>query len=192
MGGSVEYDVSFSGVRTGVNANIYTISPTGVGSGGFTQANYCDGAKPAGNQWCVEVDWIETNGNCAGQTTIHDIPGPGNNGCTAWGCHKQYFYNGKANFHMKITYGNDGSLTVNRDGQNISPWDFSPAPSGSDWGIVAQQYSSRGAVIYSSQWVGWVPIESCGTSGDLGASSFSIKNLRITGSVVQGPTPARC
>jgi broad specificity polyphosphatase/5'/3'-nucleotidase SurE len=35
LGGSVEFDLDVSGVHPGVNANIYTISPTGVGSGGF-------------------------------------------------------------------------------------------------------------------------------------------------------------
>jgi len=32
----------------------------------------------------------------------------------------------------------------------------------------------------------------CGTSGDLGASSFTISNLVITGTVVQGPEPSLC
>ena len=192
LGGSVEFDIDVSNVRTGVNANIYTISPTGVGSGGFNQNNYCDGAKPAGSSWCVEVDWIESNGNCGGQTTLHDIPGPGSNGCTAWGCASSYHYNGRSSFHMKISYGADGQWTTVRDGQTISPYSLSPSPSGSDWGTVAQQYSQRGAVIYSSEWTGWVPVQDCGTSGDLGSSSFTVKNLQITGSVVQGPTPRKC
>merc|ERR1711972_939943 len=48
-----------------------------------------------------------------------------------------------------------------------------------------------GAVLYSSQWVGWVP-GSCGGDGNLQASSFSVSNLKITGKVVQGPEPHRC
>ena len=64
LGGSVEYDVDFSQTRPGVNANIYTISPANFGSS-FSQSRYCDGAK-TGSDWCVEVDWIETNGNCGG------------------------------------------------------------------------------------------------------------------------------
>jgi hypothetical protein len=64
LGGYVEYDIDFSGVRTGVNANIYTISPAGVSStNGFNQNNYCDGAQ-TGSKWCIEVDWVESNGNC--------------------------------------------------------------------------------------------------------------------------------
>ena len=44
-GGYVEYDVNLSGVRTGVNANIYTISPGNLNNGtGFTGDKYCDGA----------------------------------------------------------------------------------------------------------------------------------------------------
>ena len=36
LGGSVEFDFDVSNVHPGVNSNIYTISPNGVGSGGFT------------------------------------------------------------------------------------------------------------------------------------------------------------
>jgi hypothetical protein len=74
LGGFVEFDVDFSNVPTGVNANIYTISPSFGDS--FSQANYCDGQGPNG-RWCVEVDWIETDGNCGGATTLHTRPGPG-------------------------------------------------------------------------------------------------------------------
>ena len=192
LGGTVEYDVDFSQANAGVNGNIYTISPTGVGSGGFNINNYCDGAKPAGNDWCVEVDWIESNGNCAGQTTLHDVPGPGSNGCTAWGCANSYHYNGQNSFHMKVTYDTNGVWTTTRNGQVISPSSLSPSPSSSDWATVKQYYGTRGAVIYSSQWTGWVPVSDCGESGDLSTSTFSIKNLKITGSVLQGPEPTVC
>jgi hypothetical protein len=75
LGGSVEWDIDFSQTNIGVNGNIYTISPTGISSSGFEPHNYCDGSKPAGSEWCVEVDWIESNGHCGGQTTLHDVPG---------------------------------------------------------------------------------------------------------------------
>merc|ERR1712176_628197 len=55
-------------------------------------------------------------------------------------------------------------------------------------GDVMSQY---GAVFYSSQWTGWVP-GSCGGDGNLGASSFSVSNVRVQGKVVQGPEPTRC
>jgi hypothetical protein len=192
LGGSVEFDIDITGAKTGVNQNIYTISPHGVGSGGFNQNNYCDGAKPAGDQWCVEVDWIESNGNCGGQTTLHDIPGPGSNGCTAWGCASSYHYNGRTSFHMKITYDTNGVWNTYRDGQHIAPSSLNPTPSGSDWANLVKDYSGKGAVVYSSQWVGWVPVDDCGNTGNLDSSHFSIKNLRITGSVLQGPKPRLC
>jgi hypothetical protein len=189
LGGSVEYDIDFTNVRTGVNANIYTVSPWFSGS--FSQAAYCD-AQKSGDQWCVEVDWIESNGNCGGQTTLHTRPGPGMDGCTAWGCENGYHYNGRTSFHMKITYDHNGVWTTYRDGQTIVGSSMNPSPQDQDWQALREQYSQRGAVIYSSQWAGWVPLADCGTSGDLGSSSFTVSNLRISGSVVQGPTPTLC
>merc|ERR1712110_226263 len=65
---------------------------------------------------------------------------------------------------------------------------------GNDWGIVKSNYESNGAVIYSSQWTcSWVPADFCGGGpGDLDGSHFSVSNLRISGSVVQGPEPQKC
>merc|ERR1712096_215398 len=60
--------------------------------------------------------------------------------------------------------------------------------SGEGFQDVMSQY---GAVLYSSQWVGWVPGH-CGGDGNLGASSFSVSNLRIQASVEQGPEPTKC
>merc|ERR1712232_1046451 len=45
---------------------------------------------------------------------------------------------------------------------------------------------------YSSEWEGWVPVSDCGTSGNHPGSHFSVSNLRIKGSVVQGPEPRKC
>merc|ERR1712151_1044077 len=59
-------------------------------------------------------------------------------------------------------------------------------------GGIKSTYESKGAVIYSSEWEGWVPVEDCGTHGNLGGSHFSISNLRIKGSIMQGPNPTRC
>merc|ERR1711981_726930 len=190
LGGFVEFDVDFSGVTPGVNANIYTISPS-IGGGGYQGGNYCDGAvndKP----WCLEVDWIESNGNCGGATTLHTKPGNGPDGCTAWGCRASYHYNGKASFHIRVEYGTDGSWTTIRDGQVINAGSLSPSPGGFDWGVIKSSYESKGAVIYSSEWAGWVPVDDCGTSGNLPGSHFSVSNLKIKGSIVQGPTPIAC
>jgi len=189
LGGSVEYDIDFSSCHPGVNGNIYSISPHFSGS--FSQPAYCDGAK-TGADWCVEVDWIESNGHCGGQTTLHTREGPGSNGCTAWGCANSYRYNGRSSFHMTIKYTTSGQWTTIHDGTVIGPGNLSPAPQDYDWQQLASFYSSKGAVIYSSQWVGWVPIDACGSNGQLDGSVFAIKNLRINGTVVQGPTPRKC
>jgi hypothetical protein len=93
---------------------------------------------------------------------------------------------------MNVTFGTDGVWTTTRNGQVISPSSLSPSPSSSDWSTLQQYYSSRGAVIYSSQWTGWVPVSDCGGSGNLGGSTFAIKNLKVIGSVVQGPEPTLC
>jgi len=191
IGGFVEFDIDFTGVNPGVNANIYTISPS-IGSGGYTQGNYCDGAK-TGSGFCLEVDWIESNGNCGGATTLHTKEGPGSGGCTSWGCRASYHYNGRTSFHMRIEYGADGSWTTIRDGQRIGGGSLSPQPSGWDWSVIKSNYESKGALIYSSEWVGWVPVDDCGSGpGNLDASHFKVSNLKIGGSVVQGPTPRSC
>jgi len=94
---------------------------------------------------------------------------------------------------MKISYALDGTITVVRDGVTISQSSLSPAVLTSDTQNIQQYYSQRGAVVYSSQWVGWVPtVGSCSSSGDLTSSSFTISNLVINGAVVQGPTPTLC
>jgi len=190
LGGWVEFDIDLSGVQSGVNANIYTISPHIDGS--FNQAQYCDGAK-TGADWCLEVDWLESNGHCGGATTLHAKEGPGNDGCTAWGCRASYHYNGKTSFHMRIEYGTDGTWTTIRDGQRIDGGTLSPHPGGADWGVVRSFYESKGAVIYSSEWVGWVPVDSCGgNAGSPDGSHFTVSNMKIHGSVVQGPKPRSC
>ncbi len=127
------------------------------------------------------------------QTTLHTVPGPGSGpGCTAWGCSSHYHYDGRTKFHMRIEHAADGSWTTTRDGQVIAPSALNPPPQASDWATVAASLSTRGAVIYSSQWVGWVPVSECGTTGDLATSAFAVSNLRIYGTVVQGPAPRVC
>jgi len=197
LGGSVEFDVDFSGVNIGVNANIYTISPTFSNpSAAFDKAsNYCDGQGAAGSaQFCTEVDWIESNGNCGGATTLHTIAGGGSPGCTAWGCAASYTYGGVSSFHMKISHAADGTLTVVRNGVTISQSSMSPIPALTDLSPLVSDFTKKGAVVYSSLWSGWVPSPSgCSSaSTDATGSHFTISNLKITGSVVQGPTPTLC
>merc|ERR1711916_204347 len=168
------------------------VSPGGIG-GGFTQDAYCDDGQND-HPDCLEVDWIEANGGCGGATTLHTVPGTGDGACNYWGCRSTYSFDGGPTFHMKVEYDNDGKFTITRDGQVISGDSLQPGASGSDWGIVQSNYNNNGAVLYSSQWTGdWVPADFCGGGpGDLGGSHFSISNLRISGSVVQGPEPQKC
>merc|ERR1712024_78991 len=102
---------------------IYTISPS-IGGGGYQASNYCDdgGSKP----FCLEVDWIESNGACGGATTLHTNPEKSNNPCSSWGCRAAYQYNGQPVQRMKITYGMDGSWVTERNGQRITGGDLNP------------------------------------------------------------------
>ena len=80
LGGFAEFDHDFSAVNDGVNDNIYSISSRLHGDVFSKGADYCDGggntSKPAGKGgYCLEVDWIESNGKCGGATAIHDVPG---------------------------------------------------------------------------------------------------------------------
>merc|ERR1712071_515877 len=120
---------------------------------------------------------------------IHTIEGPGSDGCTAWGCRVSEHYS-NSKFHMKIDHDANGAWTITRDGNVLSG--YNPDPSGS-WAYIKQMHEERGQVLYSSEWTGWVPVDDCGTdAGDLYGSSFSISNLVISGSVVQGPEPTKC
>lgn len=188
LGGFVEYDIDVSKVEPGVNANIYTISPL-FPITGFEQKFYCDGQKKD-LTWCTEIDWIESNGNCLGASTLHMIQGPGI-GCTAWGCSTHYKYNGTTKFRMKIEHSKEGKISILRDNKKIN--DVKPPPNNIEVNNLVEQYTNRGAVIYSSLWKGWVPLEkSCFSNGNLQTSEFTISNLKIKGKLVQGPKPTLC
>lgn len=189
-GGYVEYDIDFSNVNNGVNANIYSISPQFHSGQSFNKdSDYCDGAAH-GSDWCPEMDWIETNGHCGGASTIHTIDGEGNDGCTGWGCRSSYHYNSGAHISMRVDYDWNGQWTLSMNGQQVG--NFDPWPDNRAWGVIRDFHESRGAVIYSSQWTGWTPVDDCGSGGDLFTSSFTVSNLKISGSVVQGPEPRKC
>lgn len=193
LGGYVEFDVDVSGVEKGVNANFYAIAPV-IGSDGYQPSEYCDGAENPQTD-CIELDWFESNGRCLGASTIHTVMGEGNTlPCTSWGCRTHWDFGGsnQPKFHMKITYGTDGSQTVYRDGQQMGDW--SPNPAGDDWSIIKQNMESKGVIGYGSEWTGWVPTsDACdGTAGSLSSSSYSINNIVLKGKVVQGPTPTKC
>jgi cellulose 1,4-beta-cellobiosidase len=192
LGGSVEYDVDFSGTNPEINANIYSISPKNISKlTGFTQDDYCDGSER--KVFCVEIDWIESNGKCAGATAIHTKQGTGVDGCNSWGCTKAISYT-SSTFKMRVDYATDGSFTVYRNSQLLfKSSDMKPLPKASEYSILADAYKTYGALIYSSQWKGWVPAQSsCPTGGDLQGSIYKLRNLVIKGTLVQGPEPSKC
>merc|ERR1712070_1145633 len=172
-GGGVTWDMDLSQAHNGVNNNFYVTYPYEENCG---ISCYCDsgGNHDSQGRGCAELDWTENNGGCYQATTWHDDesggdgPGYGGNGGLGGGI-----------VSMSAQYSSDGShvdinIGGNQNGGN--------GQSGS--------MKSRGAVIYSSQWVGWVPGD-CG-GGDLGSSVYAVKNLKITAKVVQGPEPRRC
>merc|ERR1712046_8447 len=68
---------------------------------------------------------------------------------------------------------------------------FNPYPSNNAASSVRDTMNSRGVVFSSSQWTGWVP-GAGNVNGDVDSSVFSIKNVRVSGSVVMGPEPPKC
>jgi len=71
--------------------------------------------------------------------------------------------------------------------------DYHPKPSNAAKQSVADTFNAVGATIVSTQWYGWGPNESkCKDNGDNPRSSFSISNLKVSGTVLMGPTPSKC
>merc|ERR1711862_928060 len=70
---------------------------------------------------------------------------------------------------------------------------YNPQPSAACKSNVVENMNNLGAQIQSSQWTGWVPgAGECPGGSDLGGSSFTISNLVVKGTVVQGPEPKKC
>merc|ERR1712013_579648 len=70
---------------------------------------------------------------------------------------------------------------------------YNPHPSEAAKEHVAKTMRSIGAVIESSQWKGWAPMQhQCPGGGNLDISHFEIHNVRVKGTVVQGPEPTKC
>jgi len=161
--------MDLSNSHGGVNSNFYVTFPKKENCG---ISCYCDSGATGG---CAEMDYTENNGGCFQATTWHEDPSGGDKGG----------HGGSGGLsggvvHMKATYSADGSsLTMQVSGNHYS---------GDGLGDLLEQY---GAVIYSSQWVGWVP-GNCGGDGNLQASSFSVSDVKIVGKVVQGPEPRKC
>merc|ERR1711920_10583 len=166
-GGFMEFDMDLSNAHGNVNNNFYLTYPRD----GHT---YCDSGGSCGGSCCAEFDLTENNGNCFQATTWHtDRSGGDHDGKAQTG-------GLSSQVHIKASWNSDGTqATVTVNGNQHS---------GEGFQDVMSQY---GAVIYSSQWTGWVP-GNCGGDGNLGASSFGVSNLRIEGKVVQGPEPNKC
>jgi len=196
LGGYAEFTYDVSKANPGVNTNIYTISPSFKNAGGFVkESDYCDGAiNPS--PWCMEDDWVESNGPCGGATTLHTVPGKGQF-CGAWGCRAEYHYNGQTKKNWRVDYSQDGQMTVKHGSETVAPGALNPAAKGSDWNVVKSTMSSKGVVVYSSQWGNWVPVKSCGPAAKepspvIDSSQFAITGMKIFGTVVQGPEPRKC
>jgi hypothetical protein len=118
-GGFVEFDLDVSQAKTGVIPNVYSIFPENIAATGFQHdSHYCDADEGAAT-WCVEHDWIESNGQCGGATALHSVPGIGPESCNSWGCLTTYKYEGGSKFHMRIEYDKSGQFTVMRDCQRL-------------------------------------------------------------------------
>jgi hypothetical protein len=194
LGGFIEFDMNVSRVVDAVNTNLYTTSPPQQNCGA---ACYCDIQKsPAGKPSCMELDLLENNGRCLLATTIHTFATdgrPNNRDCDRWGCQSQTKLPRSGIFHIHTKFGLDGAVTVYLNGEaNVN---FSPSPSQRSNEVVVQTMQSIGAVVESSQWFGWVPGgSSCpaGRASKLSDSVVSVSNLRVNGTVKQGPTPTVC
>lgn len=174
-GGGAWWDMDLSGAHKGVNNNFYVTYPYEPNCGGSC---YCDsgGNHDSQGRGCAELDWTENNGNCYAATTWHDAEDGSEGG--GYGSHTNL--GGGVNSYSAVYSADGGHVDITVNGNKIG----GNGQTGS--------MKARGAVIYSSQWTGWVPGDWCGNSGDLWSSVYTVKNLKITGRVVQGPEPTKC
>jgi len=167
--GFIEWDMDLSGAHGNVNNNFYLTYPSRPNCG---ISCYCDSGATGG---CAEMDLTENNGNCWQATTWHPDPSGGDKG----GEPQEGGLSAQTHFKAEWDASGD-NLNVHVGGSNHGGQG------------LKDQMSQHGGVIYSSQWVGWVPGGNRCGSGDLGSSVFIVKNLKIRGSVVQGPKPRLC
>lgn len=182
LSGYVQFDMDTSAAQGGVNNNFYTSSPW---KGLFP--SYCDIQENDSPQ-CMEMDIVENNGNCLSQVTWHTWPNH-NGDCDEAGCWGQAYASGSRT--VKAEFSGDGNMVVSINGQVVDV--SNPVPSNNAKAYVKQQTEDVGLQFHSSQWVGWVPAEnSCPGGGWVDGSTFSISNLIVSGTVVQGKEPSRC
>jgi len=170
-GGGMTWSMDLSGAHGGVNNNLYITYPGGDGNPGIN--NYCDSGGGAGIRGCAEMDWTENNGGCFQATTWHDDAGGGDHG--------GYGGNGGIGSYIDcdVSYSGDGSSVDIQIGDNHHNGNGQTG-----------EMKSKGAVLYSSQWTGWVPGD-CGW-GDRDSSVYKVSNIKIKARVVSGPEPRRC
>jgi hypothetical protein len=183
LGGYIEFEMDTSNAHTGVNNNLYLVSPD---PSYFKPTNDCD-IQGVNKPSCMEMDIVENNGNCLAQATWHTWPNHKGD-CDRGGCWGQKYRSGVS--QIRAEFSQDGWMTVSVDGQKIDV--SNPVPSESAHKYVHDTMASVGAQIQSSQWVGWVPSGNCQGGGGLDSSTYSIKNIKVSGSVVQGSAPPTC
>jgi len=181
LSGFVQFDMDTSGAQGGVNNNFYTASPE---RSYFPQ--YCD-IQPNSSPQCMEMDIVENNGNCLTQVTWHTWPNH-NGDCDEGGCWGQAYSSGRRTY--RADFSSDGFMTVSINGNRVSV--TNPTPSNNAKNYVAKQTKALGLQFHSTQWVGWVPGGNCPGGNNLDGSSFSVKNLVVSGSIVQGKEPTKC
>lgn len=186
VGGYVEFDMDTSAVHASINTNFYTVSPSPENFPAYCDIQACnDNSCP----FCMETDIVENNGDCCSATTVHTWTN-WNGGCDRGGCQSIMRVSGQR--HYKASWGDLGLLTVNIGGVNNN--NYNPYPSDQSDRSVVETMQSVGATLISSQWFGWVPDDGC-PSGDisgLSASTFTVGNVRVFGTVKQGKEPPLC
>jgi len=182
LGGYVEFDMDTGGVQPGVNSNFYTISPEANNYNQYCDIQACnDNSCPR----CMEMDIVENNGNCFSATTIHTSAGTGTGDCDQWGC--QAGMRSSNSRHFKAEFSESGRMTVTIGGQRNDG--YNPYPSGGSDATVVDTMKKIGAKLISTQWTGYAPgADQCPGGGSLDGSTFSIKNVRVYGTIVLGDT----
>jgi hypothetical protein len=202
LGGFMEFHVDLSEVMPGVNANFYTMSPHFTPLG---EPVYCIGRTELVN--CMEMDIFESNGQCAIGAAIHTYAS-GNDVCGSDGCVSTMMLDPSIQInkvHIKAMFSHEGNMTVAVNGKLMgtlmgTDWQTGKPryPSAASNRRVVENMKTLGAVIESSLWESaWVEQNACPKpSGDgwvsLARSNLTISNVKVMGSVVQGPTPTRC
>jgi len=184
--GFVEFHMDSTNATLGMNGNFYTSSPDHAYT---SYDDYCDGQGPAASSphgtYCMEMDVIEANGGCSAATTWHTSFNK-NGGCDQYGCQAQYEWS-KGLVRAEF---DDHGMTVYIGGKRVDS--YSPSPFYQDPAdYVSEVMTTLGVQFHSTQWHGWVPGQ-CGDEGYNPDSSFTIRDVKVYGSVIFGDEPAEC